>query len=193
MCSLWYSPAMLFNLVNKVCSTSKPHTVLQHWAGCTPGLEIKMFCTCTAKIIDRCIQTHKGCKILTTLLCNASRSFHSSAVSVLKLSCAGAYFPSLWSARPLPALPRTRHCLSPVLLQGTQVRHLPLYATKTKLQEAPMLQNLTGIKKENPQCENKTFKRAWIFFQRFYTLPPTMSVTVFWFTLKNRTLSTTTS
>lgn len=64
MFSLWYSPAMLFNLVNKVCSTSKPHTVLQHWAGCTPGLEIKMFCTCTEKIIDRCIQTHKGCKIL---------------------------------------------------------------------------------------------------------------------------------
>lgn len=76
-----------------------------------------MFCTCIEKTMDRCIWKHKGCKILTSLLCIASRSFHSPAVSVLKPSCAGACFSLLWS-RPLPAQPRPGHCLSPVLLQG---------------------------------------------------------------------------
>lgn len=70
--------------------------------------------------MHRCIQTHRGCKILTTLLCNASSSFHSPAVSMLKPSCTGACFPLLWSVRALPEQPRTEHCLGPVLLQGTQ-------------------------------------------------------------------------
>lgn len=128
--------------------------------------DLKMFCAyIEKKLVDGFSHTSAVKSWPLYHVCNASRSIHSPAVSVLKLSWSGACFPSLWSARPPPAQPTTMHCLSPVLLQGTEVWHL--HPTETKLHKPPMLKSLTGIKKKKTIQRVSTRVLRGVFFNAF--------------------------